>query len=223
MEVELMKIIETIKNIYSSGNISTTIIVSTLIVSLILGSLECLLYRFVSKRYIHNKSLLIAIVTIPCFVSTIILCLQSNAVITLGTIGALAIIRFRTAIKEPVDMVYLLWSIHVGIMAGCQLYEIAVITSLVVSVILLSFSLYRAYSRQITIIVKTNVLLDDEAILKLLKENVKSYRIEARNYSNSSHDYIFSVRTNCIDKIEQKLSSENMIEKYSILETDGEE
>jgi hypothetical protein len=59
--------------------------------------------------------------------------LQSNIVITLETIGALAILRFGTAVKVPVDMLYLLWEIHIGITCGCQLYEIAVLTILVIA------------------------------------------------------------------------------------------
>ena len=67
-----------------------------------------LVYRVVSHRALYNKSLNISIAVLPFFISTIILCLQSSVVITLGTIGALAIIRFRTAVKDPVDMIYLL-------------------------------------------------------------------------------------------------------------------
>ena len=80
---------------------------------------------------------MILITILPYFISTIILCLQSNVVITLGTIGALAIIRFRTAVKDPVDMIYLLWSIHTGIICGCQLFPVAIITSIAVTILLL--------------------------------------------------------------------------------------
>ena len=98
---------------------------------------EFIVYRLVSHRAFYNRSFNISVTVLPFFIATIILCLQSNLVITLGTIGALAIIRYRTAVKDPVDMLYILWSIHIGIVCGCQLYEVAVLTSLLVTIILL--------------------------------------------------------------------------------------
>jgi len=95
-------------------------------------------YRVVSHRAMYNKSLNISIAVLPFFISTIILCLQSSVVITLGTIGALAIVRFRTAVKDPVDMIYILWSVHIGIMAGCQLFMVSIITSVSVTILLLT-------------------------------------------------------------------------------------
>ena len=56
--------------------------------------------------------------------------------ITLGTIGALAIIRYRTAIKDPINMTYILWAVHTGIVCGCQLYELGLITSLFASIVI---------------------------------------------------------------------------------------
>jgi ABC-type spermidine/putrescine transport system permease subunit II len=103
---------------------------------LLLPVYEFVIYRVVSHRAFYNRSFHISIAVIPFFISTIILCLQSNIVITLGTIGALAIVRFRTAVKDPVDMIYILWSIHTGIICGCQLYEVAVLTSLLVTIVL---------------------------------------------------------------------------------------
>ena len=75
----------------------------------ILAIYEFFVYRIVSHRSFYNKSFNITTAILPFFISSIILCLQSNLVITLGTIGALAIIRFRTSVKDPVDMLYLLW------------------------------------------------------------------------------------------------------------------
>ena len=133
----LEKAIESILNSYTSQTIGTAQVVSVLIVVLALALYEFVVYRVVSHRAFYNKSFNICIVVLPFFIATIVMCLQANIVITLGTIGALAILRFRTAVKDPVDMLYLLWSVHIGIVCGCQLYEIAVLTSLIVTVVLL--------------------------------------------------------------------------------------
>lgn len=131
-------VLENIRNFYYSPGIYTSAIVSVLIFVLILSTYEFIIYRIVSHRSFYNRSFNICIAILPFFISTIVLCLQSNVVITLGTIGALAILRFRTAVKNPVDMLYLLWSVHIGITCGCQLYEVAVLTSLIVTIVLIA-------------------------------------------------------------------------------------
>ena len=82
---------------------------------LLLSFYEYNVYKKLSHRACYSKAFHTGITMIPFFISTIILCLQSNLIITLGTIGALAIIRFRTAVKDPIDMIYILWAIHIGI------------------------------------------------------------------------------------------------------------
>ena len=131
----MLNIFENIIGSYSNESVSTVTIASVLLVSALLAIYEFFIYRFVSHRAFYNKSFNITIAILPFFISTIILCLQSNIVITLGTIGALAIIRFRTSIKDPVDMLYLLWSVYIGIICGCQLYEVGVLTSILVTIV----------------------------------------------------------------------------------------
>ena len=111
---------------YSLSALQKSAIISVLAMVLILSLLEYAVDRLVSHRAFYSKSFNITLAIMPFFIATIVMSLQTNLAITLGTIGALAIIRFRTAIKNPVDMIYILWSIHIGITCGCQLFELAV-------------------------------------------------------------------------------------------------
>ena len=130
---------DALKELLGSNNsisLDINVILSVLFFTLILSLYEFVIYRYISKRTVYNKELNISIITLPFFISTIILALQSNLVITLGTIGALAIIRYRTAIKDPINMTYILWAVHTGIVCGCQLYELGLITSLFASIVI---------------------------------------------------------------------------------------
>ena len=104
----IVDVFNNIGNHYLTKELDTVTILSVLIVVLLLSIYEFIIYRFVSHRTFYNKSFNISLAIIPFFIATIILCLQSNLVITLGTIGALAIIRYRTVVKDPIDMVYIL-------------------------------------------------------------------------------------------------------------------
>ena len=132
----MIEIFENIISSYSNESITTASIISVLLMVAILAIYEFFVYRFVSHRSFYNKSFNITTAILPFFISSIIMCLQSNLVITLGTIGALAILRFRTSVKDPVDMLYLLWSVFIGIICGCQLFEVGVLTSVVVTIVL---------------------------------------------------------------------------------------
>ncbi len=171
-----------IKNGYAKEQITTSFILSVLAVVAVLGAYEFLVYRFVSHRSFYNKSFNISVAVLPFFIATIILCLQSNFVITLGTIGALAIIRFRTSVKDPVDMIYLLWSVHTGIMCGCQLYEVAVLTSIVVTVVLFILN-FVSFGRHPFCLIVHCAPDSEEKVMSTIKNNTKKFRIKSRNFT----------------------------------------
>ena len=193
---------------------------------LVLSIYEFIVYRLISHRNFYNKSFNISITVLPFFIATIILCLQSNLVITLGTIGALAIIRYRTAVKDPVDMVYILWSIHTGIICGCQLYEVAVLTSLVVTILLFIME-HLTFSRRSFILV-LNIAQNDEnekenELLSVLKENTKSFKIKSRSYSGEGINLAIELSIKDPNALTQKLSTIDAVERFSIVQYDAED
>ncbi len=217
----LGKAIESILNSYTSQTIGTAQVVSVLIVVLALALYEFVVYRVVSHRAFYNKSFNICIVVLPFFIATIVMCLQSNIVITLGTIGALAILRFRTAVKDQVDMLYLLWSVHIGIVCGCQLYEIAVLTSLIVTVVLLLMN-YISIGRKPFVLVFQCATDKDLEILSNIREITSKFRIKSRNYTARGMNYVIEFSVKDPAALTERLK-ELEIEKFSVIEYDSED
>ena len=213
--------LENIENTYESSVVNSTVIISVLIMVLAFSLYEFLVYKLVSHRSFYNKPFNICIAIIPFFISTIILCLQSNIVITLGTIGALAIIRFRTAIKDPVDMVYILWSIYIGIVCGCQLYEVAVLTSITVTVFLIILNNISFGRKPFVLVFHCQPESEDE-ILEEIKLQCKKYHIRSRNYTSKGMDYVIEFSIKDPGVLVSRLREIN-IEKFSIIDYDGEE
>ena len=118
---QIFNLLESVRLNFSHDDITTSTILTMLVMVSIFSAYEFLVYRFISKRSFYSKHFNIALAIIPFFVASIIMALQSSLVVSLGTIGALAIIRFRTAIKDPLDMVYLFWSVHTGIVVGTEI------------------------------------------------------------------------------------------------------
>jgi uncharacterized membrane protein YhiD involved in acid resistance len=218
----MIEVFENIFNTYSNESITTTTILSVLLMVLCLAVYEFIVYRFVSHRSFYNKSFNITIAILPFFISTIILCLQSNVVITLGTIGALAIIRFRTAVKDPVDMVYLLWSVFVGIVCGCQLYVVGVITSIFVTILLIILDHVNFGRKPYVLILHSREEFESE-LEKILNEKKVNYKIKSRNYTSKGYDYVIEFLYKEIKELNKILSKNKAIDKYSIIEYDADD
>ncbi len=218
----MTNIFENIINLYSNESITTTTIITVLIMVLFLAVYEFLIYRFVSHRSFYNKSFNITIAILPFFISTIILCLQSNIIITLGTIGALAIIRFRTAVKDPVDMLYLLWSVYIGIICGCQLFEVGVLTSVIVTLVLLFLENVKFGRSPYVLILHSNEDVEED-ITKLFKEKKVNHKFKSRNYTSKGFDYAIEFTYKDIKEIQKELTKNKNISKYSIIEYDADD
>ena len=93
-------------------------------------------YRMMNKNSFYNRSFSLSLVELAVITAAIILTIQSNIVVSLGMVGALSIVRFRTAIKDPMDLVFLFWSISIGIICGAGFAMIAVIAVGVVALLL---------------------------------------------------------------------------------------
>ena len=218
----MIEVFENIFNTYSNESITTVTIVSVLVMVLFLAVYEFLVYRFVSHRSFYNKSLNITIAILPFFISTIILCLQSNVVITLGTIGALAIIRFRTAIKDPVDMLYLLWSVYIGIICGCQLFEVGVLTSVIVTIVLLLLEHINFGRNPFVLILHSNEDIEKE-LNNSFKEKKINSKFKSRNYTSKGYDYAIEFTTKDIEGLKMELAKNEKVSKYSIIEYDADD
>ncbi|MCR5670492.1 MAG: DUF4956 domain-containing protein [Butyrivibrio sp.] len=220
-----MNIIEQIINDivtgYANPSLAKASVISVLLMVLILSLLEYSVYRLVSHRAFYSKSFNISLAILPFFIATIIMSLQTNLVITLGTIGALAIIRFRTAIKNPVDMIYLLWSIHIGITCGCKLYGLAIATFIVVTVLLIIFERVNLGKKPFVLVFHASDI-SGEKVEQILTANTKSYKIKSRNYTPKGIDYVIDISVEGTDALASALQ-EAGIEKFSIIEYDSDD
>ena len=116
---------------YTSDTISVPHIAAVLLITAVIAFYIFMTYRLVTKKTFYSKNFNIALAAIAVITAAIILAVQSSIVISLGMVGALSIVRFRTAIKEPMDLCFLFWSIAVGICCGAHMTEVALVLSAV--------------------------------------------------------------------------------------------
>ena len=219
----LHPIIDNLIGAYASEALPAKVILAVQTAVLILSVYEFAVYRLISRRTFYNRSFNISITVLPFFIAIIILCLQSNLVITLGTIGALAIIRFRTAIKDPVDMIYLLWSITIGIVCGCRLIEAGVLTSLMVTVVLIILNHVNFSTHPQVLVIHTKNVTAEKVLLEPIKEYCKHYRIKSRNFGSKGVDYVFELSVKDITGLTEKLTGISEVERFSLIEYDSQD
>ncbi len=210
-------------NSFQNNEITTSMLLSVLLVTGLLALYEFIVYQIVLHRSLYNKAFNISIAVLPFFISTIILCLQSNLVITLGTIGALAIIRFRTAVKDPVDLIFILWSIHIGITCGCQLHEIAIVTSLAVTIVLVILNHINRRMKSHILVIHCKSADQEAEFISIIKDNTSKYRIKSRNYTKKGMDYVFEIVAKNVGVLVSAMENNSNIENFSLMEYDSDD
>lgn len=205
-----------------STDISTSNIVVTLSVTLAIGIYIFGLYRVATRKAFYSKSFNISLVALAVITAAIILAIQSSVVISLGMVGALSIVRFRTAIKEPLDLVFLFWSISVGIICGAHMFELAVIASVAVTVIVIALELLPARKESLLLIVNAQDPDIEEQLKAILDRHTKYWHVKSRNLTMDGMDMIVELRTKEGSGLIKSVGSIEKVTSVSLLSHDGE-
>lgn len=219
---DLDRIFANIQAGFNNQQIVAHDIIAVLLMVGVMSLYEFLVYRYISKRSFYSKQFNISLALLPFFIATIIMALQSNLVITLGTIGALAIIRFRTAIKDPIDMVYLLWSTHIGIICGTGLYEVGILTSLFATVFIIVLDLVPIKKSSYLFIVNADSVSAEKEIMASVKSNAKIFKVKSRNLTKNKLDMIIELRTSKEQELLEAVSGVAGVLNSSLVSHDGE-
>lgn len=203
------------------NNISMGEIIVTLGITFVIAVYLFIVYRVVTENAFYSKNFNIAMVAMAMVTSGIILAMQSSLVISLGMVGALSIVRFRTAIKEPMDLLFLFWSIGTGIICGAGVFKLAVVLAVCVTIaIVILKKIPDGVGNQMLF-----VAVDDGDLNKVtetIKTNTKAARIKSQNITSNSTDLVYEVR--CADgmKLTNELKRINGIVSVSLVDSTGE-
>lgn len=136
-----MSVRDVIKKSFLESDLFTQIDIPSMLISLaialVMGIIIYLIYCKFYRGVIFSRSFAITLVGMSVLTCMVTLAISSNVVVSLGMVGALSIVRYRTAVKDPMDLLYLFWSITVGITVGAQMYLLAAAASLVMFILIL--------------------------------------------------------------------------------------
>lgn len=207
---------------FSYADMSTAKIMVTLIITFMIGIYIFFVYKMVTKSAFYFKSFNISMAIISVVTAGIILAMQSSIVISLGMVGALSIVRFRTAIKDPMDLLFLFWSIGTGIICGAGLYKIAVILGILVTIGILILDLLPVKISPYLLIINTDDKECEDEIMETIHQMAKAYKIKSKNITKSGMDLIIELRTRQEKELINQISELKCITSVSLLAHDGE-
>ena len=158
------------------GSLTGTQVLLNLTIAFICGLVIFLVYRYFNKSVVYSVRFNMLIVMVCVVTSLIIITIGSNLVLTLGMVGALSIVRFRAAVKDPLDVGFLFWSVAAGLTAGAQLYTVALIGTGFIAIVYMVLTVLRIEKRSYLLIIRYDPAAETavEELLKPLKANVKN-------------------------------------------------
>ena len=207
---------------FSYSDFSTTKILATLFITFLVSLYIFLIYRVTTKNTFYNKGFNVSMAAISMVTAGIVMAMQSNLVISLGMVGALSIVRFRTAIKDSMDLFYLFWSIGVGIMCGASLYELAILLSLAVTLVVLLFSALPLSFSPYILIIKTTKEVSESDLTSVIVKYSKKVHINSKNISLQDVNYIIEIRTKQAGELVEELSKISGVVNATVMFQDTE-
>lgn len=212
------------KSVLESGaftNYDVPGILTALAAALLLGALIYLVYRKFYAGVVFSRTFAVTLVGMTVLTCMVTLAISTNVVISLGMVGALSIVRFRTAIKDPMDLLYLFWAITTGITAGAGMYVLALLAAAIMILIIVLF--YHKQQRgkiYIAVIHYTGDQAGDEVIRCFGK---RKYFVKSKTMRKEKTEMAVELycRQNDMDFMEKIRSIED-VEDVTLIQYNGE-
>ncbi|MBE5850410.1 MAG: DUF4956 domain-containing protein [Lachnospiraceae bacterium] len=205
-----------------SSDITPQRIIIVLLVALVLGLYVFVIYRMAVNNEFYSKDFNRTLVLMAVVTAGIVLAIQSNLVISLGMVGALSIVRFRTAIKSSIDLFFLFWAISIGIICGAGLYLLALMLSIIVTVGLFVTNIMASPIGLGLLVMNCATVEDADAAVEALRPAVKFLRLKNKMISAGNVEVVLEYKTADESGLEKILSQNEKVNRFSIMNYDRE-
>ncbi|MFA9398078.1 MAG: DUF4956 domain-containing protein [Clostridiaceae bacterium] len=178
----------------SSTDLSVVSIGITLLISFLVGFFIFQVYKKTYQSVVYTKSFNLSLVMMTMITSLVIMAVTSNIVLSLGMVGALSIVRFRAAIKDPMDIVFMFWAIAIGIVTGAGLYLLAIVGSLIIGLILYVFNLNMKNETPYLLLINFTKDEAEAQVINKIKSKVDKYVVKSKTVNSSQIELTIELR-----------------------------
>lgn len=221
-----MKFAEVLKKSFLEGygavSIDFATIVTCMAITVLVAAYIFMVYRMVNRKAFYNRNFNLSLIALAVITAAVILTIQSNIVISLGMVGALSIVRFRTAVKDPMDLVFLFWSISAGIICGAGFAVVAVVASIMITVIILLCDKMPVGTAAVILLVNSTDYKTESRIMEVVEKYCESSKVKARNLTKDKLNMAIEVKTGEGGKLVEQLMDLESVTSASLVDHDGE-
>lgn len=178
-------------------------------------------YRYVTKTSFYSRQFNMTLPIVSILTAAIVIAMQANLVVSFGMVGALSIVRFRTALKDPMDLGFVFWAISIGIITGTDLYGLAIVTSLLVTIALFGLDLIPTKEAAQLLIVNGYPVNYEDELTETISKFTNKFKIKSKNQNIDSSDYIVELRISDGSDLLDALKNIEGITSLSMLNHDG--
>lgn len=178
------------------SDISISKIIITMAISFVIGFFIYLLYKRVFSGVLYSKSFNVSLIGMTMVTSMVIIAINSNLVLSLGMVGALSIVRFRTPIKDPTDLIFLFWAAAAGIVSGAGFFTLAAIGSIIVGLVMFFFIKSSSVETPYLLVVNCDGDSSELAVHKKLNTSVKRFNVKQKTVKNGNIEITLEIRLN---------------------------
>ena len=198
-------------------------VVLILAVACLIGIYIFTVYKLSAKSAFYSKDLNITMAGLPIIVAAIMIAMQSNLLVSLGMVGALSIVRFRNAVKNPIDLLYLFWSISASIIVGVGLHVLGIILCIIMTILLLVLNgVPNVKAPELLVLRGIDKEMNYKVLYEVIGKNCKRYKEKARCIKNGEAELIIEMFTNNKENLLQELNDLEQITQVNCLSHDGE-
>jgi hypothetical protein len=191
--------------------------------SFILGLFIFYVYRKTFQGVLYQRSFNVSLIAIAMVVTLIIMTISGNLILSLGMVGALSIVRFRTPIKDPVDLVFIFWAIAIGIGNGVAYFNLTLIGSVIMTLALVALTRKDSEETPFLLVIQLEKQSNEEAVLEFVKSAVERFALKSKTVNPAYTELTAEVRllnsdTGFVSELEQKFG----IEKATLVSYSGD-
>ena len=165
-----------------------------LVLAFLLGLFIFMIYKKTFSGVMYSSSFGVTLIALTMITTLVILAVTSNVVLSLGMVGALSIVRFRTAIKEPLDIAFLFWSIAVGIVLAAGMIPLAVIGSVVIGLMLLVFANKKSHVNPYIVVIRCADHASEATAMEFLKNQTQRCVIKSKTAQRGEVELNLEIR-----------------------------
>ena len=188
---------DVIKDSFTSSNIANVVsvgdIIFSLLMTVVIGMFIFYIYRTTYRGVLYTQTFNASLVLISLVTTVVIITVSSNFILSLGMVGALSIVRFRTAIKDSMDIVFMFWAISVGIANGAGMFKVSLISSIIIALVLSLLVRYKVQHSPYMLIIKYNSDFGKE-LDEYIKEYLGKYIVKSKTISGDHTELTIEIR-----------------------------